>query len=99
MNTVSKHTPLHVAYAILKGFDKSFRLYCNITADAKQRFEKAQWRSSQIASKQRIDLYEQSLTETVTGMYEAFLPQKQDLLFWKHVKKRIHCHFKESSAI
>ncbi|MCY7296145.1 bifunctional isocitrate dehydrogenase kinase/phosphatase [Alteromonas sp. a30] len=77
---------MQVAYAILKGFDKSFRLYCNITAEAKQRFEKAQWQACQAASKKRIDLYEQSLTETVTGIYEGYLPQKQSLSFWKKVK-------------
>lgn len=87
VNTVSKHTPLHVAYAILKGFDKSFRLYSNITAEAKQRFERAQWQDCQIASKKRIDLYEQILTETVTGIYDAYLPQKQDQSFWKTVKQ------------
>ena len=86
MNSVSKHTPTKVAYAILKGFDKSFRLYCNITAEAKQRFEKAQWQACQAASKKRIDLYEKNLTETVTGIYEAYLPQKQSLSFWHNVK-------------
>ena len=78
--------PSVVAYAILKGFDKSFRLYSNITAEAKFRFEKAQWQACQLASKQRIDLYEQILNETVTSIYEAYLPQKQKLKFWHDVK-------------
>ncbi|UAA39770.1 bifunctional isocitrate dehydrogenase kinase/phosphatase [Paraneptunicella aestuarii] len=87
MPNSDNYPPHQVAYAILKGFDKSFRLYCNITAEAKQRFEKAQWHACQQASKKRIDLYEQSLNETVTGIYEAYLPQKQKLRFWQNVKR------------
>lgn len=87
MPTETNLTPKGVAYAILKGFDKSFRLYCNISAAAKQRFEKARWQECQAASKQRIDLYEQSLIETVNCIYEDFLPQKQGKSFWQQVKK------------
>lgn len=85
--TETNPTPQSVAYAILKGFDKSFRLYCNISAAAKQRFEKAHWQECQAASKQRIDLYEQSLIETVNSIYEDFLPQQQGKSFWQQVKK------------
>lgn len=85
--TETNPTPKSVAYAILKGFDKSFRLYCNISAAAKQRFEKANWQECQLASKQRIDLYEQSLIETVNCIYEDFLPQQQGKSFWQQVKK------------
>lgn len=87
MPTENNLKPKSVAYAILKGFDKSFRLYCNISAAAKQRFEKAQWQECQATSKQRIDLYERSLIETVNCLYNDFIPQKQDKSFWQHVKK------------
>lgn len=79
-------TPAKLAYDILKGFEKSFRLYCNITADAKQRFENAQWSEVQNAAKQRINIYEHSLSETVTHIYDCLLPQSQTQAFWHELK-------------
>lgn len=85
-------TPAQLAYEILKGFEKSFRLFVRITAQAKQRFEKADWATAQAASKQRIDLYEKSLTETVLNIYYAVAPHRQNGEFWQALKTEFSEH-------
>lgn len=85
--SIKQITTSKIAYEILKGFEKSFRLYNRITAEAQKRFETAQWQACQRASKERISLYEKSLSETVAQLYELFLPQQQSLTFWQQLKQ------------
>lgn len=85
--SIKQATSNHLAYEILKGFEKSFRLYNRITSDARKRFENAQWRACQQASKDRISLYERILTETVAQLYSLFLPQQQSTEFWQQLKQ------------
>lgn len=75
-----------VAYQILTGFDKSYRWYCRITRGAQQRFEQAQWQETQNAIKQRIHIYEQSLSDVVSEIYQQILPHQQDRDFWVGLK-------------
>lgn len=76
------------AYQIITGFDKSYRWYSRITAGAKQRFEDEQWAASQRAIKERIAIYEQSLTDIVIDLYQQVHPKQQDLRFWKAAKSQ-----------
>ena len=76
-----------IAYEILKGFEKSFRLYNRITREAKKRFEKAQWQAVQQASKDRIALYSKILNETVTELYTLLYPHQQKIEFWQELKQ------------
>jgi len=83
------NTPLHtkVAYQILSGFDKSYRWYCRITSGAQQRFEQAQWKATQDAVKERINIYEKSLADTVAEIYQLVFPHQQDRYFWVSLKR------------
>ena len=78
--------PDKVAYQILKGFEKSFRVYSRITAEAKHFFEQAQWEQTQQAVKQRIDIYEHNLSEVVAEIYQQVFPHQQSLAFWQQMK-------------
>jgi len=79
--------PNKVAYQILKGFEKSFRVYSRITAQAKQFFEQALWDQTQVAVKQRIDIYEHNLNDVVTEIYQQVYPQQQSVEFWQQMKQ------------
>lgn len=83
MNTIQEK----IAYQILFGFEKNYRWFCRITAGAKLRFEKAQWRATQNAVKERITIYEQSLSDTVAELYNLLNPHKQNTEFWCQVKQ------------
>lgn len=75
-----------VAYQILVGFEKSYRRYSRITAEARLYFEKADWAGTQNAVKQRIDIYENNLTEAVSEIYLQIHPHQQSLQFWQELK-------------
>lgn len=75
-----------VAYQILTGFDKSFRWYCRITAGAQHRFEQGQWHATQVAVKERISIYEQSLSAAVSDIYHHVYPLQQNRGFWQQLK-------------
>lgn len=74
------------AYQILTGFDKSFRKFSMITADAQHRFEQMAWQQVQQASKDRIKLYEQSLSEVVADIYQQICPHQQTPAYWYQLK-------------
>lgn len=76
------------AYQIISGFDKSYRWHSHITCDAKVRFENQQWSKSQLAIKERIAIYEQSLTDIVIDLYQQVHPKQQSSLFWSEAKKQ-----------
>jgi isocitrate dehydrogenase kinase/phosphatase len=75
-----------VAYQILTGFDKSYRWYSRITGGAQQRFEQAQWQATQQAVKERISIYEQSLSAAVSDIYQHVSPLQQNDQFWHSLK-------------
>ncbi|GAA0855680.1 bifunctional isocitrate dehydrogenase kinase/phosphatase [Aliiglaciecola litoralis] len=77
-----------IAYQILFGFEKNYRWFCRITSGAKQRFEQAQWKATQFAIKERISIYEQSLSDTVAELYNLLNPHKQSTAFWHEVKQQ-----------
>ena len=76
------------AYQIIAGFDKSYRWHTHITADAKERFEQKQWAESQLAIKERIAIYEQSLTDIVIDLYQQVHPKQQSPRFWTAAKNQ-----------
>ena len=76
-----------IAYQILSGFDKSYRWYSRITKGAQERFEQRQWAASQQAIKERITIYEQSLNEVVTEIYQHLQPHAEGNEFWMLMKQ------------
>jgi isocitrate dehydrogenase kinase/phosphatase len=77
-----------VAYQILSGFDKNYRWYCRITSGGQQRFEGAQWKETQDAIKERISIYEHSVSDVVAEIYQRVFPHQQNLQFWYSLKKQ-----------
>lgn len=77
-----------VADKILAGFDKSYRWYSRITADAKHRFENGLWQENQQAAKERILIYEQSLAGVVAETYQLISPHSQTSAFWLRLKQQ-----------
>lgn len=76
-----------VAYQILSHFDKSYRWFTRITRGAQSRFEQGQWKEIQLASKERITIYEQSLSDAVADVYHLTEVHKKNDEFWQDLKK------------
>ncbi|MDF2179516.1 bifunctional isocitrate dehydrogenase kinase/phosphatase [Aliiglaciecola sp. CAU 1673] len=83
---MSATSPKQIAYEILKGFEKSFRWYSRITKEAQQRFEQARWKEVQGAVRERIAIYDKSLTEVVADIYQYVHPHQQSRDFWCELK-------------
>ncbi|MDO7926650.1 bifunctional isocitrate dehydrogenase kinase/phosphatase [Pseudomonas sp. KFB-139] len=77
-----------IARLILDGFDDYREHFRQITAGARERFERAQWQLIQSASAGRINLYEQKVNEVI-GRLEAVAiasAQPLDVRAWPDVK-------------
>ncbi|MED5609196.1 MULTISPECIES: bifunctional isocitrate dehydrogenase kinase/phosphatase [unclassified Pseudomonas] len=63
-----------IAQTILDGFDIYRERFKQITDDAQERFERAQWQEIQRTSAERINLYEEKVGETVARVTADFDP-------------------------
>ena len=76
-----------VAFQILTQFDKNYRWFTRITRGAQERFENAQWDAIQLASKERITMYEKSIADAAAEIFDVVFLQKKDHVFWVEMKK------------
>ena len=75
-----------IAETILDGFERHYRLFREITAGAKERFEQADWNAVQAASRERIDFYDRRVGETVAILRREFHLRDGDDRLWRRVK-------------
>jgi isocitrate dehydrogenase kinase/phosphatase len=75
-----------VAYQIIFSFDKSYRWFSRITRGGQQRFEQGLWQEALDATKERINIYEKSLADTVTQIYHKVSVHQTDREFWQELK-------------
>ncbi|MDI4635064.1 bifunctional isocitrate dehydrogenase kinase/phosphatase [Pelomonas sp. V22] len=75
-----------IANTLLGGFNKHYRLFRATTAEAKQRFERADWQGQQRAQAQRIEFYDQRVDEAVALLEERFQIGSLALDVWQQVK-------------
>ena len=81
-----------VAYLIISHFDKSYRWFTRITRGAQERFELGEWKKTQWASKERITIYEQSLSDAVAEIYQLTEVHQKNDDFWQNLKKDFTQH-------
>jgi isocitrate dehydrogenase kinase/phosphatase len=77
---------LIIARTILEGFDKHYRIFRQISAGAKERFERGAWGEVQQTSRERIGFYDQRVTEAVHMLLSRF-PEAKHERMWPHVKQ------------
>ena len=78
--------PSRLAYTILKGFEKSYRHFCNITRDSQYRFEQADWVGVQYASKERINSYDNMISELSLHLYYQLDKPEISTMLWQNTK-------------
>ncbi len=93
---VSLDTANRIARTILDGFETHYRLFRQISRGAKERFEQADWQTSQQAARERIDYYDQRVIETTAKLAQTFSLSELDELLWQRVKvdyvRLLHLH-------
>jgi isocitrate dehydrogenase kinase/phosphatase len=75
-----------VARTILRGFDKHYRIFRAISAQAKERFERADWQAVQRAQVERIAMYDRRVEEGVRLVTELF-PFARSEAHWPAIKR------------
>lgn len=68
------------------GFDKHYRLFRECSADAKHRFERAEWQEGQRAVRERIQFYDDRVRETVETLQSEFVAAPVDDAVWQQAK-------------
>jgi len=83
---MSKIAPSRLAQTILNGFERSFKKFCHITADSQHRFEQADWHGVQHAAKERINAYDQMITELSLHLYCQLDKPEISTSLWQQTK-------------
>ena len=76
-----------IAGAILEGFDRHYRIFRKMCAEAQGRFERAEWAAVRAAQGERIDLYDARVREAVIAIAARFPRASDDESVWPHVKR------------
>lgn len=75
-----------IAKTILRGFNRHYRIFLEITQGAQQRFENCDWADDRKAARKRITLYNKRVIETSTLLRDQFTLHDFDEALWKLVK-------------
>ena len=75
-----------IAQTILVGFNKHYRLFRELSAAAKQRFERGLWKAAREAAVSRIQMYDKRVEEAVQAVRAAFPEAETDESLWPRIK-------------
>ena len=75
-----------IARAMLDGFDRHYRLFRQASAEAKQRFEAADWHGQQRAQRERIEYYDLRVDEAAERLQREFEAASLEKDTWQQVK-------------
>ncbi len=75
-----------IAQALIDGFNRHYRLFRATSAQAKQRFEQADWHGQQLAQAQRIEFYDQRVNEAVDRLRADFAIEALSMDTWQQAK-------------
>ena len=76
-----------IAQALIAGFDNHYRLFRETTADAKRRFEAAEWAEGQRAVTERISFYDTRVREGVERLRSEFDAESLCDATWRLAKR------------
>jgi isocitrate dehydrogenase kinase/phosphatase len=77
---------LEIAQAMLNGFDRHYRLFRAASAQAKQRFEQADWHAQQRAQRERIEFYDLRVAEASEYLQRVFQAAELPKDVWQQIK-------------
>jgi isocitrate dehydrogenase kinase/phosphatase len=75
-----------IAAALLEGFNRHYRLFRQTSAQAKQRFERADWHGQQAAQRERIEFYDLRVAESTQRLQQEFRASELPMNTWQQVK-------------
>lgn len=75
-----------IARALLDGFDRHYKIFSETSADAKKRFEKADWHGQQLAQRARIEFYDLRVEEAVERLEQDYSASSLPMEVWHQIK-------------
>lgn len=75
-----------IAQALIEGFNNHYRLFRQCSAQAKGRFESGDWLAVQKAVGERIQFYDDRVTESVDRLHREFHAESLDDTVWQQTK-------------
>ncbi|OYV31591.1 MAG: bifunctional isocitrate dehydrogenase kinase/phosphatase [Thiomonas sp. 20-64-9] len=75
-----------MARTMLEGFNRHYRLFRQVSAAAKQRFERADWAGQQAAQRERIAFYDQRVDEATERLQNELDAGNQPMEIWQQAK-------------
>jgi isocitrate dehydrogenase kinase/phosphatase len=75
-----------IAHALLEGFNKHYRLFRQISREAKGRFERGQWHAVRRAHAERIQFYDDRVCEAVERLQREFDTSALPDALWQEIK-------------
>ena len=75
-----------IAQALVEGFNRHYRLFRQTSAEAKQRFEAADWHGQQRAQRERIEYYDRRVAEAVERLESDFGASRLSTGVWQQIK-------------
>ncbi len=75
-----------IAQAMLDGFDRHYTLFREASADAKRRFEAADWHGQQRAQRERIEFYDLRVDEAAERLQTEFQAAELPKDVWQQIK-------------
>ena len=75
-----------IAEAVLRGFDRHYALFLEITRGARARFDRCDWSAGEQAQRQRILLYSDRLKETCDALRAHYHLERFDPELWRRIK-------------
>ncbi|MBC7993164.1 MAG: bifunctional isocitrate dehydrogenase kinase/phosphatase, partial [Rhizobacter sp.] len=75
-----------IANAMLDGFDRHYTLFREASAQAKKRYEAADWHGQQRAQRERIEFYDKRVDEAAERLQTEFKASSLSMNVWQQVK-------------
>ena len=75
-----------IAHAMLEGFDRHYQLFREASAEAKRRFEAADWHGQQRAQRERIEYYDLRVAEASERLQHDYQASELPKDVWQQVK-------------
>ena len=75
-----------IARAMLDGFNRHYSLFRQVSAEAKARFEEADWHGQQQAQRERIEFYDLRVAEAAEHLQTEFTAATLPKDVWQQVK-------------
>lgn len=83
---LSSQIAFDIARTILDGFEKHYRLFRQASQQAKRYFEESDWKTAQIAARDRISFYDKRVMECVQVLEDEYDQEDLSDEVWREVK-------------